>query len=143
MVLTEGTGQKKESGVSTTNPVEDSDQETPTEPDSPFYPTFGINAGVVEEIQGRYQLDPNSVDASWSGQFGGAPLSRPRAEAVVVTDRRASPPARPDPVTSAGEGSVVEIQMADRYARVLRLIDFFRARGHRIAKSDPLGEEST
>ena len=66
-----------------------------------------------------------------------------RSEEVVVTDRRAPPPARPDPVSSAGDGSVVEIQMADRYARVLRLIDFFRARGHRIAKSDPLGEEST
>ena len=145
MVLAEGIGQKKESGVSTTDPVEDLDQETPAEPESPFYPAFGINAGVVEEIQDRYQVDPNSVDASWSGQFGAAPLSRPRSksEEVVVTDRRAPSPARPDPISPAGEGSVVEIQMADRYARVLRLIDFFRARGHRIAKSDPLGEEST
>ena len=140
--MAEGTGKKRQGEVSATERAEGLEDETPAEPDSPFYPAFGINAGVVEEIQDRYQVDPNSVDESWSGQFGSAPLSRPRAEEVVVANRPLSSPARPQPVSSAAEGSVVEIQMADRYARVLRLIDFFRARGHRIAKSDPLAEES-
>ncbi|HEM46879.1 MAG TPA: 2-oxoglutarate dehydrogenase E1 component, partial [Alphaproteobacteria bacterium] len=38
---------------------------------------------------------------------------------------------------------MVSLQRADRYARALRLIHAYRARGHRIANSDPLGGQST
>ncbi len=116
----------------------------PSEPESPFYPSFGINAGFVEELQSRYQIDPDSVDASWEDQFKGRfEHSAPKPPETVLVNSAAPPveSARSELISSE-EGSVVEIQMADRYARVLRLIDFYRARGHRIAKSDPLGEAS-
>ena len=35
------------------------------------------------------------------------------------------------------------LHIADKHARVLRLIHSYRARGHRIAQSDPLGGQST
>ena len=35
------------------------------------------------------------------------------------------------------------LHIADRHARVLRLIHAYRARGHRVAQSDPLGGQST
>jgi len=39
--------------------------------------------------------------------------------------------------------NVIGLQLADKYARVLRLIHFYRARGHRVANSDPLGGHAT
>lgn len=38
---------------------------------------------------------------------------------------------------------MLDLQRADRYARALRLIHFYRARGHRVANTDPLGGQST
>ncbi|MFP6654471.1 MAG: thiamine pyrophosphate-dependent enzyme, partial [Myxococcota bacterium] len=35
------------------------------------------------------------------------------------------------------------LRIADKHARVLRLIHAYRARGHRVARSDPLGGQST
>ncbi|MFP6639603.1 MAG: hypothetical protein VCC04_05115, partial [Myxococcota bacterium] len=123
------------------------DLEPPIEPESPFYKEFGINAGLVEEIQDSYRIDPNSVDASWQAEFGAATDSpRLRSEASSSATRiRPSPRPGVSAVGSAlkEEADEVEIRMADRYARVLRLIDFYRARGHRIADSDPLGEQSS
>ncbi len=46
------------------------------------------------------------------------------------------------PVTSAADPAAL-LHQADRHARVLRLIHSYRARGHRIAQSDPLGGQST
>ena len=40
------------------------------EGDAEGVPTgFGVNAGIVEEIRQRYELDPESVHASWSELF--------------------------------------------------------------------------
>lgn len=123
--------------------VSGSDEEVPLEPDSPYYSAFGINAGVVEEIQDRYRIDPGSVDPSWSGQFGGVPSAPRQPERVSPVTPLPRPDRKPVPRPENGDDSVLEIQMADRYARVLRLIDLYRARGHRIAKSNPLSEEAT
>jgi len=84
---------------------------------------FGVNAGIVEEIRQRYALDPASVDPSW-GELFGAGETGPAAEA-----RDASSP----------EGPLASPQIAEKHARVLRLIHAYRARGHRIAATDPLG----
>src|SRR5262249_60359796 len=65
-----------------------------------------------------------SVHASW-------------AELFEAEDEAAAPAAPPAP-----EGDRVAAREADRFARVLRLIHAFRARGHRIAKTDPLGLHS-
>jgi 2-oxoglutarate dehydrogenase E1 component len=82
---------------------------------------FGVNAAIVEEIRQRYEVDPGSVHASWAALF----------EAPVET-------AGPEPA-AAETPSEIEAQVADRHARVLRLIHAYRARGHRIANTDPLG----
>ena len=82
---------------------------------------FGVNAALVEEIRQRYEVDPTSVHASW-------------AELFEAEDEAAAPAAPPAP-----EGDRVAAREADRFARVLRLIHAFRARGHRIAATDPLG----
>jgi len=87
---------------------------------------FGVNAGIVEEIRQRWDLDPHSVHESWSEVFEGEPSSRPAP---------AAPEAAAEPIASA----LASPQLAEKYARVLRLIHAYRARGHRIADTDPLG----
>jgi 2-oxoglutarate dehydrogenase E1 component len=92
---------------------------------------FGVNAGIVEEIRQRYALDPASVDPSWERLFGPPPGSDPAGEA---------PESPPGP---AGGGPLASPQVADKHARVLRMIHAYRARGHRIAATDPLGASAS
>ena len=159
----------------------DDGRDEPASPRSDFYAEFGINAGVVEEIHDRYQVDPGAVDESWRKAFQGrstarsapplrvvppadpdpASKNRPAAEATAPSRIEPSPgataplparvaadasdaalPGAPVSVRSVGD-PMAGLQLADRYARVLRLIHFYRARGHRIANSDPLGGQST
>jgi 2-oxoglutarate dehydrogenase E1 component len=58
-----------------------------------------------------------------------------------------APSSRPASNGSLTDGAPVDdstvLHIADRHARVLRLIHAFRARGHRVAQSDPLGGQST
>ncbi|HSD30080.1 MAG TPA: thiamine pyrophosphate-dependent enzyme, partial [Vicinamibacteria bacterium] len=85
---------------------------------------FGVNAGIVEEIRQRYALDPSSVDPSWEELFG-----FPERSAAGPLEEAAPIP----------EGALASPQVAEKHARVLRLIHSYRARGHRIAATDPLG----
>jgi 2-oxoglutarate dehydrogenase E1 component len=87
---------------------------------------FGVNAALVEEIRQRYDVDPSSVHESWTGLF--------EKHAMPDTPR----PAEPSPA-GLGLRSEMAAQLADKHARVLRLIHSYRARGHRIAWTDPLG----
>jgi 2-oxoglutarate dehydrogenase E1 component len=80
-----------------------------------------VNAALVEEIRQRYEVDPSSVHESW------AELFEPEAE----------PPGAPAP--QRGPRPELEPERADQHARVLRLIHAYRARGHRVAQTDPLG----
>ncbi len=82
---------------------------------------FGVNAALVEEIRQRYEVDPSSVHAGWAELFG-----------------RGEEPAPPAPAAGAASPEIAA-QLADRHARVLRLVHSYRARGHRIASTDPLG----
>ncbi|HXV36393.1 MAG TPA: 2-oxoglutarate dehydrogenase E1 component, partial [Myxococcota bacterium] len=95
-----------------------------------------MNAGIVEEIRARYELDPSSVDASW------APLFAERSERcpALPRDGAAALDASAD---LEGMHSALAGQLADRHARALRLIHAYRARGHRIACTDPLGANTT
>jgi 2-oxoglutarate dehydrogenase E1 component len=81
---------------------------------------FGVNAAIVEEIRQRYDVDPTSVHESWAELFEAEP--EPESAAPL------EPPASPGVDDGAAE-----------QARVLLLIHAFRARGHRIAHTDPLG----
>jgi len=87
---------------------------------------FGVNAALVEEIRQRYEVDPTSVDPSWERVFETEEPAPQAAEAPEV----APPPA---PLASLAR------EDAEKLARVLRLIHSFRARGHRVATTDPLG----
>jgi 2-oxoglutarate dehydrogenase E1 component len=111
------------------NDDERAGEERAGEDDAEGVPTgFGVNAGIVEEIRQRWELDPESVHASWSEVFEEeAPPAWPPAEA----EERAAP-----------AGALASPQLAEKYARVLRLIHAYRARGHRIADTDPLGARS-
>jgi 2-oxoglutarate dehydrogenase E1 component len=93
---------------------------------------FGVNAALVEEIRQRYEVDPSSVDSSWAEFF-----EKPGAEAVPPPDVAPPGPAEPPP------SSELAAQIADKHARVLRLIHSYRARGHRIADTDPLAAPTT
>jgi 2-oxoglutarate dehydrogenase E1 component len=91
---------------------------------------FGVNAALVEEIRQRYEVDPSSVHSSWAEFF-----ERPETEAPAPPPELEPPPGEPPRVEMAA-------QVADKHARVLRLIHSYRARGHRIADTDPLGGQS-
>ena len=96
------------------------------ESDGEEIPTgFGVNAGIVEEIRQRWELDPRVGARELVGGVRGEERRSPRP--------RAEPAAKPHP------GALASPQLAEKYARVLRLIHAYRARGHRIADTDPLG----
>src|SRR5262245_34737743 len=98
------------------------------EDDGEGIPTgFGVNAGIVEEIRQRWELDPESVHESWSEVFDEGLPPEPLAELAE------------HPVPASALASP---QLAEKYARVLRLIHAYRARAHRIADTDPLGSRT-
>jgi 2-oxoglutarate dehydrogenase E1 component len=97
---------------------------------------FGVNAGIVEEIRQRWELDPGSVDASWSEVFEEEP---PPARPALREGPREAPRPTREP---APADALASPQVAEKYARVLRLIHAYRARGHRIADFDPLAARS-
>ncbi len=149
------------------------DSDAPTVPDSPYLARFGINAGWVEEIEDQFRVDARSVDASWSAEFGGvvepraihdrlrrppvesaperpAPISQASSvqDAMQPASRwESTPPSSGTLQGSLTGGAAIDdsmvLHIADRHARVLRLIHAYRARGHRVAQSDPLGGQST
>ncbi len=92
--------------------------------ESELLEAFGVNAGIVSEIRQRYEIDPRSVHESWADLFE---PDREREEAAL-------PPEEPGVAPS-----LASPQVAEKYARVLRMIHAYRARGHRIADTDPLG----
>jgi 2-oxoglutarate dehydrogenase E1 component len=99
----------------------DAEPETPSD----LVSSFGVNAGIVAEIRHRYAVDPDSVHPSWGPLFDSDPALRRRAAASPAFASALPPP-------DLGP------QAAEKHARVLRLIHSYRARGHRIAKTDPL-----
>ncbi|MGH0037252.1 MAG: 2-oxoglutarate dehydrogenase E1 component [Myxococcota bacterium] len=114
--------------------------------DSSRFELYGLNAGLVEELRRQFEVDPDSVDPRWREVFNGHDR-----EAAAPVRAPAPPPAQaprpaeaaPETASPADTGETVSLQQADKHARVLRLIHSYRARGHRIAKSDPLGGQST
>ena len=102
---------------------------------------FGVNAALVEEIRQRYEVDPSSVHEGWAGLFerlapGLEPESEASSEALPLPEPAGAPqPASPQPEVPRADLA----RLADRHARVLRLIHSHRARGHRVAATDPLG----
>src|SRR5512134_3770667 len=88
------------------------------EESSELLESFGVNAGLVAEIRQRYEIDPGSVHQSWADLFD---PDREREEPALPAEAPGTPPSLASP------------QVAEKYARVLRMIHAYRARGHRIA----------
>ena len=93
----------------------DPPSDSPEEPPPQPLAFFGINAAAVEEIRQRYEVDPTSVDPAWTSFFESEPQ-----RAAGTLDRRD----------------------AEKHARVLRLIHAYRSRGHRIARNNPLADQT-
>ena len=87
---------------------------------------FGVNAGIVDDIRRRYELDPSSVDASWADWF-----ETPRSNGQAGRNGRDR--ARAAGVEDSAKLSELGAKLADRHARALQLIHAYRSRGHRIA----------
>jgi 2-oxoglutarate dehydrogenase E1 component len=109
----------------------------------PLIDSFGVNAGIVEEIRQRYEQNPRSVDPSWAEFFGGEPgdgrglaaVAEPPSDGGAGTVA-AAPPLPGAEVREGAPG--LDPQAAAQQAKALRLIHAFRTRGHRIADTDPL-----
>lgn len=143
-------------------------------------PELGINAGIVEVLRERFELNPRSVDPEWAAYFLGIgangaevapppsaegatlgavpprPNPAPAAQtlpssapepaappaALPATPVLPSAPAVPPGYVVVSPGTVwsLDQSLTLKNARVLRMIHAFRARGHRIAETDPLGK---
>jgi len=129
------------------DPKEDaplSDEQAPeaADPEGDAYSEFGLNAAFLGEIREDYRVDPSSVAPGWSSVFdGAAPQARSGtapADAAFPPSGSRAPIARP----SAHSGTPADetFELGDRHARALRLIHAFRARGHRVATTNPLDD---
>ena len=101
----------------------------------------GANAPYIEAYYEQFLDDPESVDAEWRAYFRliqGQNKSREIAHSEVVSrfEKLAREPRR---VVAAESG--FDARAAEKQAGVLRLINYYRVRGHQAAKLDPLGLE--
>jgi len=103
---------------------------------APPFDEFGLNAAWVEELREQYEVDPASLDPRWREVF--EETERPGEPAAPV-----APAPAPERARKAAPEPAFAAPIAEKHARVLRLIHSYRARGHRIAQSDPLGGQST
>lgn len=101
-------------------------------------PLFGANGAYIEDYYEQFLKDPESVEPSWREYFRG-----------LNGDGRADVAHSPirdsfiDTSASAGQGAAPRTAMAPQAAQkqagVLRLINYYRVRGHQSAQLDPLG----
>jgi 2-oxoglutarate dehydrogenase E1 component len=128
---------------------------------------YGGNAAYIEQLQARYERDPNSVDAEWQAFFQslkddkatvvknaeGASWQkpnwpiRPNDELVASldgqwpdTERRIGDKIKKQAQSTGVDLSASDVQQAARDSiHALMLIRAYRMRGHFHAKLDPLG----
>jgi 2-oxoglutarate dehydrogenase E1 component len=110
-------------------------------PGSPDLSEFGLNAGLVEEIQQHFEVDAGSVHPDWAGEFDGGAAPPAATRVPPAADGTAAAPVRA--IAPAPANGQLAPQVADKHARVLRMIHAFRARGHRVADTDPLGSRDS
>ncbi len=95
-------------------------------------PLYGANAPYVEDLYARYRRDPTAVPAHWRKFFDSLP---PEPVAAVVAPAVAPPPS-PRPAAAPAALTAVSVE---KQVGVLRLINYYRVRGHQVADLDPLG----
>jgi 2-oxoglutarate dehydrogenase E1 component len=99
-------------------------------------PLFGGNAPYIEALYEQYLQDPDSVDAGMRQWFDGIANGATETPRGPVEREFAARALQPRATSRGGEFSAA---MLDKQAAVLRLIEAYRLRGHRLAQLDPLG----
>ncbi len=102
---------------------------------------YSGNAAFVEANYEQYLQDPNSVSPEWRQYFGSlngaGPADIAHGPVLEHFARLARLPAAPVPVAGVAPG--MSPKAAEKQAAVLRLINYYRVRGHQAANLDPLG----
>jgi 2-oxoglutarate dehydrogenase E1 component len=96
---------------------------------------YGLNVTLVAELRERFELDPASLDPDWTECFR-------RDEDEAASSLPASSAGAGRPASAPGRAAPSQDETAES-ARIARLIHAYRARGHRVARSDPLGGNPT
>src|SRR5699024_3163813 len=101
-------------------------------------PLFGGNSAYLDAYYEQYLSDPDSVEPGWREYFkslngdGAVDVAHgPIRQSFVDTSASAVQGAR------ASQG--MSTQAAQKQAGVLRLINYYRVRGHQVADLDPIG----
>jgi len=96
-------------------------------------PLFGGNASYVEGLYEQYLEDPEAVEPALRQWFDGIANGGGDVPRGPVEQEFAARALQPRAVGGLPEG------ILDKQAAVLRLIEAYRLRGHRLARLDPLG----
>ena len=99
---------------------------------------FGANAPFIEDLFEAYLEDPGSVPENWREHFDSLPPVN-GGEAEDLSHRRVQDAflqLANDPSSRVSTG--LSAAAAERQAKVLRLINAYRVRGHQNARLDPL-----
>ena len=98
----------------------------------------GANAPYIEAYYERFLDDPDSVDEDWRAYFRliqdqSAPREQAHSEVVARFEKLALAP------RSLAIAGGLSAEAVEKQAAVLRLINYYRVRGHQAARLDPLG----
>ncbi len=102
----------------------------------------GGNAAYLEELYEQYLEDPDSLEDGWRDFFRGFQAASPAgadiAHGPIIAEfaRRARAP------RMAAASGGMSTALIEKQAAVMRLIEAYRARGHRRAQLDPLKLQS-
>jgi 2-oxoglutarate dehydrogenase E1 component len=100
----------------------------------------GGNAEYVEGLYEQYLDDPTSVDEQWRAYFRGVQGAAgsadvPHAQVRARFERLARDKVGGAPLAAIG----LDARASEKQAAVLRLVNYYRVRGHQAARLDPLG----
>jgi len=107
---------------------------------------FGANAPFIEDLYESWLTDPDSVPADWREHFEALPaVNGYDADQPDISHRDIQQNYIRIARESAGRKGVsgFDAQAAELQAKVLRLINAYRVRGHQNADLDPLGLHDT
>lgn len=100
----------------------------------------GANASYIEDLYEQYLDDPGAVDEAWRAYFRGVQGAGGLRETAHGPVRaKFEKLAREPKVAVASAPAAAELVAAEKQAAVLRLVNYYRVRGHQAAKLDPLG----
>lgn len=101
-------------------------------------PMSGGSSGYVEAVYEEYLKNPDAVDESWRNYFRGLG-DADQAEVAHRPIRSSFVKMAKERARRARRGEAMNPEAAEKQAAVLRLINYYRVRGHQAAKLDPLG----